>query len=196
MLSLFRDDFWIELMPHDFDDQRTLNVELVSLAQERSIPLLATNDAHFPYKEWAKTQRVAKIMGENSDFEQVAKDVEAGKASYLAELTPTLYLAHEEEMRLWFEKHHPKISVDVVDEAIANTSLFVQRTVPFLLDKTNKLPKVTGSADESRQILQSWIDEGLKRLRDEYPAEHWEKWPYDVYVGRADSEWEILTARV
>ena len=27
-----------------------------------------------------------------------------------AELTPTLYLAHEEEMYLWFQKHHPELS--------------------------------------------------------------------------------------
>ena len=195
MLSLFGDDFWIELMPHDFDDQRVLNTELIEIAQERSVPLLATNDAHFPYKEWAETQRVAKIMGEQSDFEKVAKELKAGKANYLGELTPTLYLAHEEEMRLWFEKYHPTISGDVVDEAIGNTALFIQRTVPFLLDKTNKLPKVSESPAESAAILQTWMAEGFKRLREEYPAEHWDKWPYEDYVERADSEWKILSSK-
>ena len=63
MLNIFGDDFWIELMPHDFDEQRTLNRNLIAIAQERSIPLIATNDAHFPYKDWAETQRIAKIMG-------------------------------------------------------------------------------------------------------------------------------------
>jgi DNA polymerase-3 subunit alpha len=195
MLNLFGDDFWVELMPHDFDDQRTLNVELVSIAQERSIPLLATNDAHFPIRELAETQRIAKIMGENSSLKQVAKDIECGKAGYLAELTPTLYLAHEEEMRLWFEKHHPRISLGVVDEAIANTTVFVQRTSPFLLDRSNKLPKVSESPQESATTLQTWISEGLKRLREEYPPEHWEKWSYDLYVERANSEWEMLLAK-
>src|SRR5438552_353137 len=32
MLKLFGDDFWVEIQPHDFDDQRTLNIELVRLA--------------------------------------------------------------------------------------------------------------------------------------------------------------------
>jgi DNA polymerase-3 subunit alpha len=62
MLSIFGEDFWIEIMPHDFHDQRTLNLELVNIAMERSIPLLATNDAHFPKKEWAETQRSPRCV--------------------------------------------------------------------------------------------------------------------------------------
>jgi len=164
MRKIFGDDLWIEIMPHDFDGQRVLNLELVKLAQEYGIPLIATNDAHFPYKEWATTHKIAKLCGSNSSFEKAKTDAANGKAEYLAELNPTLYLAHEEEMRHWFTEAHPDIAESVISESIANTHLFVQKTTPFLLDKTDKLPKVSSSRRESENILRQWIAEGMERI--------------------------------
>jgi DNA polymerase-3 subunit alpha len=197
MLSLFGDDFWIEIMPHDFDDQRTLNVELIRLAQERGIPIIATNDAHFPYKDWAETQRVAKMMGHNASFKSIKEEEEKGKKhDYLSDLTPTLYLAHEEEMHFWFEKFHPQIAQPIVDEAISNTIEFCRRLSPFMLDKTDKLPRVPlpeGQTSEGR--LQEWIDEGLERIKREYPESHWEKYPWQDYLDRVDREYKILRSK-
>jgi DNA polymerase-3 subunit alpha len=195
MLGIFGDDFWIEIMPHDFDDQRTLNLELVRIANERSIPLIATNDAHFPVKEWAETQRIAKIMGVRKTLAKVAKDVECGKADYLAELTPTLYLAHEEEMYLWFQKHHPDLSYDLVHEAMENTGALVSELVPFMLDQTAKLPEIPDLKKTTEDTLREWIDEGLQRLQEEYPDDHWGAWPYEVYVERVESEFVILQSK-
>jgi DNA polymerase-3 subunit alpha len=189
MRNLFGEDFWIEIMPHDFDDQRTLNLDLISIAQEHGIGLIATNDAHFPYKEWAETQRMAKIMGEQKTLEKVAKDVEAGKADYLAELTPTLYLAHEEEMRLWFEKHHPQIPPKVVDESIANTVLFTQGLTPFMLNQDLKLPKVTESPSHSEKILREWIEEGLGKIAARGVQD------FSEYEKRVESEFAILKSK-
>lgn len=161
MRKLFGDDFWIEIMPHDFDGQRLLNIENISIAKEFGVGVVATNDAHFPYKEWAETHRIAKMMGAQSSFEKARSDVERGKADYLSELNPTLYLAHEEEMRLWFEKFHPQIAQPLVDEAIANTLLVQQSMSLMYLDKNNKLPKVTDSPDQAEKILRVWIEEGF-----------------------------------
>ena len=77
--GIFGDDFWIEIMPHDFDEQRVLNETLVGIATETSIPLLATNDAHFPFKEWAETQRIAKLIGSGSSFLKAQKEKDDGK---------------------------------------------------------------------------------------------------------------------
>lgn len=195
MLNLFGEDFWLEIMPHAFDQQVKLNQEIVKIAQTRSIPLLATNDAHFPYKEWGETHRVAKILGSGSSFSKVEKDLENGKASYLADLNPTLYLAHEEEMRSWFQRNHPAIPENLVDESIKNTELFTQRITPFLLDKTDKLPKVSETPQEAEAILRAWIEEGLQRIFDKYPEDHWDSWPKQVYRERIESEWKILKSK-
>ena len=194
MLNIFGDDFWIEVMPHDFEDQRFVNQILADVAVERSIPLLATNDAHFPIAEWAETQRVAKLCGVASSFQKAEKDKEKGKAEYLAELHPTLFIASEAQMRQWFTDHHPMLPVPMWEEAVANTQEFTSRITPFLLDRTDKLPKV--SEDESpEKILTRWIEQGWQRLLDTYPASHWQRWPYQLYIDRIAHEWEILRSK-
>ena len=195
MLSLFGDDFFIEIMPHDFEDQIALNPILVEVAYERSIPLIATNDTHFPFKEWAETHRVAKLCGSASSFKKAEKDKEKGKADYLADLNPHLYLASETEMSQWFAEYHPKLDTEVVDEAMSNTQLFTQRFVPFMLDRSEKLPKVVSGEKSTRKILWGWVVDGWKRLQAEYPESHWEKWPQSLYQERIEHEWQILKSK-
>lgn len=195
MKRIFGDDFWLEIMPHDFDQQRELNVEIVGLAMEHSIPLIATNDAHFPYPEWADTHRIAKILGSGSCFSKVEKDIAQGKADYLAELNPTLYICSEQEMYDWFQRFHPQISKTHVDESIQNTQEFVSRINPFMLDKTDKLPKVTEDKDEAEKILRDWIEQGLERIFAEYPQSHWETWSKQSYRDRIETEWAVLKSK-
>jgi len=189
MLTVFGDDFWIEIMPHDFNDQRLLNDSLVAVANDRSIPLIATNDAHFPYQEWADTHVVARLMGTRSSFQKAERDRAEGKATYLADLYPTLYLCGEADMRRWFADHHPRIGEAVVSEAIANTELFVERMEPFVLSKEEKLPKISASPSETERILRGWIEEGLGKIAARGVLD------FSVYEGRVEHEWEVLKAK-
>lgn len=195
MNSIFGDDFWLEIMPHDFEQQIILNKELVTIGEERGIGVIATNDAHFPFQEWAETHKIAKMCGASTSFSKLEKDKEKGKAGYLAELNPTLYLCSEEEMMQWFEKNHPDISRNKIQESLDNTELFVRRTTPFLLDKSPKLPKVVDDDQTPEQILREWIDEGMENILAEYPESHWEKWPKETYYERIEMEWEILSSK-
>lgn len=195
MQYIFGDDFWLEIQPHDFDDQRTVNIEKVRYSKSHGIPTVACNDAHFPYADWADTHRIAKMMGVNSCFSKVEKDIENGKADYLAELNPRLYLASEQEMRDWFGECHPDLSDADVNDAIHGTGNLVSTINPFMLDKTDKLPKVTENKEDAEKTLRKWIDEGLERIFEEYPESHWEKWPKQVYRDRVESEWAILKSK-
>lgn len=197
MQKIFGDDLWIEIMPHDFDQQRTLNIELVSIAKDYGVPLIATNDAHFPYKEWADTHRIAKMMGSSKSFEGVKKDQEKGKADYLADLNPTLYLCTADDMKGWFWSNHPDLDKHAVREAMDNTWKFVQTIKPFMLNKSLKLPKVTESVAHSEKILEDWIEEGLtKQIRlwrfvDRVPADEIQD-RIVKYRERIAYEWKIL----
>src|SRR5206468_1556395 len=42
------------------------------------------------------------------------------------------------------------------------------------------------------KILAVWIDEGLGRLKREYPEDHWDRWDYTDYMARVVDEWNIL----
>jgi DNA polymerase-3 subunit alpha len=45
--ALFKDRFYLELQRHGIGDQDRVNAELVKMAADLSLPLLATNDAHY-----------------------------------------------------------------------------------------------------------------------------------------------------
>jgi DNA polymerase III subunit alpha len=193
MKNRFGADFYIEIMPHDFDDQRILNIELCRIASEEGVPVVATNDAHFVKKDWAETQRVAKMMSTNLSFEKVAKMLEKGEQPpYMAELIPNLYLCTRAEMMKWFAEHHPDLDKWQWNAAITNTNVLAQSVTPFMLDKAIKMPKVTATTNDSEKLLQQWIGEGLSRLEKEYPREHWDKWAWDTYKERIEFEWTIL----
>ena len=198
--SVFGDRLWVEIMPHDFDEQRTLNLALIGIANERGIPVIATNDAHFPYKEWSETQQVARILGSRMTWAKVEKDKEkreeaGGYEHYLWKNYPTLYLAHEEEMRLWFDRSHAEIPERVIDEAIENTVLMADTMKWYAIDKSFKLPHIPDLKKSSEETLREWIEEGLTRLDETYPPEHWDQWPYAVYLDRVDSEFAVLESK-
>jgi len=197
MTSIFGEDFWLEIMPHDFEQQKILNLEIAGISKERGIGVIATNDAHFPFKEWAETHRIAKMCGAATSFARVEEDREKGKPVYLAELNPTLYLSSEVEMFDWFRENHPGLSESFVQESLDNTGLFVRKATPFLLDKSPKLPKVIDDGEKitAEQILREWINDGLEKILTNYPESHWEKWPKEVYLKRIAMEWEILASK-
>jgi DNA polymerase-3 subunit alpha len=165
MKKIFGDDLWIEIMPHDFPEQRMVNIEIANLATQHSIPIIATTDAHFPYKDWAETQQIAKLMSTKSSFQKEVKRSEENEdAEGFAALIPTAYLMSEKECRALFAQAHPNLPERIVDEAIKNTHELARSTQPFMLDKSDKLPKVSNSPEESEKILRGWCEEGLERI--------------------------------
>lgn len=194
MKNRYGDDFYLEVMPHDFDDQRMLNIAISMIADEESIPLVATNDSHFVIKEWADTQRIAKMMSVNLSFSKVEKMLENGEEPpYMSELIPNLFLCSRQDMNEWFITHHPDMTVKAWAGAIKNTLVLSQSIVPFMLDRTIKLPKVTETKEEANAILNDWIQDGLEYIYKTYPEEHWDKWPKSTYDERLDFEWNILS---
>jgi DNA polymerase-3 subunit alpha len=193
MKTRFKDDFYLEIMPHDFDEQRMLNIEIARLANEFSVPLIATNDTHFVYPEWAETQRVAKMMASKLTFAKIEEMRSKGQeVPYLADLYPNLYLSSAQEMQHWFDIYHPDLDDRIYEYAIANTGGLAQTIKPFLLDRTDKLPKVTERPEDADRLLVKWVYEGMDRLRNEYPEDHWKKWDEVEYAKRIQFEWDIL----
>ncbi len=54
--GMFGEDFYIELQDHGIEEQRRILPDLVRLARELSIKLIATNDVHYVAKEDAEAQ--------------------------------------------------------------------------------------------------------------------------------------------
>src|SRR5690606_20933794 len=62
-LSIFGDDFFIELQDHGLEEQRRLNRVLKELAQRYGIGMVATNDGHYVRKEDAHAHDVLLAIG-------------------------------------------------------------------------------------------------------------------------------------
>lgn len=155
MRSIVGDRFSFEIMPHDFDDQRTVNIATIRVANEFGIPIAATGDAHYPYVEWASTQDTLLMLSTNQSNEKRRKLLEKKKEaeesdsgedikiySMLKE-NPTLYLMSEHDMMLSFARFHPDLPTSITDAAIDHTGEIISGFTPFMLDRGIKMPKLT-----------------------------------------------------
>ncbi len=101
--EIFGDDFYLEIMRHGIGDQKRIDEEAIKLSLETGIKIIATNDTHYPFKEWAEAQEVYMCIAMNKEF----KDPNRLKHS-----VHEFYLKTKEEMMRNYAD---------IPEAIANT---------------------------------------------------------------------------
>ncbi len=61
-------DFYIEIQDHGMADQRQILPDLVRLAKECSLPLVATNDCHYLHRDEAQTQAILMCIQTNTNI--------------------------------------------------------------------------------------------------------------------------------
>ncbi len=142
--ALFGNDhFYIELQDHGLAEQKRINPQLLRLANELSLPLVCTNDAHYPTREDAELQRVLLCV-------QTATTLDAPSA--MAFETDEFYLKSEDEMRALFP-HIPS--------AFDNTALIAERCqFDFTFGET-KLPAFDAPGGDSVAYFRRLCEEGL-----------------------------------
>ncbi len=139
------DHFYIELQDHGLEEQKRLNPQLLRLANELNLPLVCTNDAHYPTREDAEVQRVLLCI-------QTATTLDA--PSSMAFPNDEFYLKSEDEMRALF----PQIS-----SAFDNTVRIAERCqFDFSFGQT-KLPVFHAPDGDSNAYFRSLCEEGLMR---------------------------------
>jgi DNA polymerase-3 subunit alpha len=205
--KIYGNDLFLEIQPHDIALQCEYNIAIVRMAREHSLPIVATGDVHYPYEGWGTTQQIAKMIATQTSFKKLEDDAKRkaeGKfrrdddadtaaaerrrqgEDVFTRRIDTAYLMSADEMRESFTKWHPHLDEQVVSEALSNTSLVASRCIPFLIDKSVKVPKVTSGPDEAEKILRKWIDEGLaKRFSDQpVPQEYRDRIDFELSVIR------------
>ena len=94
MQALFgKDRYYIEIMDHGLTDERMVLPRLRRLAQETGIPLVATNDCHYLYREDAAAQEVLMCI-------QTGKTLQDENRMRME--TQEMYVKSEAEMRQLF----------------------------------------------------------------------------------------------
>lgn len=177
MVSIFGDDFYIEVQPYAITDegaQEKVNVQSIILAKKLGIKLILTSDSHRGRKEdfdtYMKMHEIAK-----HDF----MDIEA---TYKERYMPT-----EKEIKKRFYKMHVKDFGEKETKALANEMIrnleeIENKVSDDILDNLEqRLPQFDENYD-SRKLLKKNIKEGLKERG---------KWCKE-YIDRVKKELEVI----
>ncbi|MEQ9549157.1 MAG: DNA polymerase III subunit alpha [Coleofasciculus sp. G3-WIS-01] len=106
--EVFGDDYYLEIQDHGSIEDRIVNVEIVEIARELEIKIVATNDSHFISCYDVEAHDALLCM-------QTSKLIAEDKRM---RYSGTEYLKSAEEMAQLFRDHLP---FGVIQEAIANT---------------------------------------------------------------------------
>ena len=143
-----RDGYYAELHDHGIPAQHKVNRELIPLARDLGIPLLAANDLHYTRKADAQAHEVLLCIQTNATL--------ADPKRFRFE-TEEFYLKSPLQMRALF---------DEVPEACDNTLLVAERCEVELEFGNNKLPRFDVPEGHT---LESWLRHEVERgARERY----------------------------
>ena len=145
-----KDHFYIELQNHGLRDQIELLPELVRLAKDCGLPMVATNDCHYLRREHAETQAVLMCIQTNT----VITD---GRP--IGFETDEFYYKTTDEMRMLFGKY---------EGAIENTQTIADRChFEFHFDVPNLPSYPTPKGMSATEYLRTLTEEGFLRRKQD-----------------------------
>ncbi|WP_282568712.1 DNA polymerase III subunit alpha [Arthrobacter sp. Helios] len=153
--SDFRDifgteNFFCELMDHGLDIERSVQADLIKLARELNLPLVATNDLHYTHAEDAKAHAALLCVQSGSTL------ADPKRFKFDAD---EFYLKSPAEMRAVFRDY---------PEACDNTLLIAERCDVEFNTKANYMPRFPTPEGENEE---SWfVKEVEKGLQFRYPG--------------------------
>ena len=166
--DIFGDEnFFLELQDHGYKDQQTVNAALLNMHEKYGIPLVATNDVHYTYKEDAEPHDILLCI-------QTGKKLsDENRMRYTG---GQFYLKSEAEMRTLFP---------YAREALENTEKIARRCNVEIEFGVTRLPRF-----DVPEGYDSWTY--LNKLCDDGMAE---RYPEDDGTLRDRLDFELNTIR-
>ena len=125
--DVFGEDYYLEIQDHGSPEDRIVNVEIVKIARELGIKIVATNDSHY-------------ISCYDVEAHDALLCIQTGKLiieDNRMRYSGTEYLKSAEEMKQLFRDHLPD---DVIEEAIANTVEVADKIEPYNILGEPRIP--------------------------------------------------------
>jgi DNA polymerase III subunit alpha len=116
--KVFGEDFYLEIQDHGSREDRIVNVEIVRIARELDIKIIATNDSHFISCQDVEAHDALLCIQTNTLISEDKRMRYSG----------TEYLKSAAEMAQLFRDHLPE---EVITEAIANTLEVADKIQPY-----------------------------------------------------------------
>jgi DNA polymerase-3 subunit alpha len=159
-------NFFVELMDHDLDIEKRVKEDLLKIAKELNLPLLATNDLHYTFAQDATAHEALLCVQSGSTLADPKRFKFDGDQFYLKSAT---------EMRTLF-KDFP--------EACDNTLLIAERCDVTLREGENLLPKFPVPEGETED---SWLikeaEAGLAKIfNGNVPVQYQERLKFELDV--------------
>jgi len=143
------DNYFVEIMDHGIDIEKRVREDLLKLAKELGLPLLATNDLHYTYANDAKHHAALLCVQTGSTL----ADPKRFKLD-----SEEFYLKDAATMRRIFKD---------LEDACDNTLLIAERCNTTLRENENLLPKFPVPSGETED---SWlVKESERGLQERFP---------------------------
>ena len=169
-----KENFYLELQDHGIPEQREVNEELVKIARELSLPLVATNDVHYLRKLDAEHQAVMMCI-------QTSSTLADGKP--IGFETEEFYFKSNAEMEKLFA---------FCPEAIANTQKIADACSFDFTFGNLYLPKIAACGDRSPAVLlREYALSGLEqKIAKGYIT--FDTYTKQDYIARAEYELSVI----
>ena len=171
--DVFGEDYYLEIQDHGSQQDRIVNVEIVKIAKELNIKVIATNDSHF-------------ISCYDVEAHDALLCIQTGKKIFednRMRYSGTEYLKSAEEMKQLFRDHLP---TEIIEEAINNTLEVADKIEPYnILGE----PRIPHFPIPSGHTADTYVEEVawqglLKKLnckhRQEVPLSYKERLEYEL----------------
>ncbi|MCH7484932.1 MAG: DNA polymerase III subunit alpha, partial [Chloroflexi bacterium] len=162
-------DYYIELQEHGIDEHKKLSVELLRLARETDLPVVATNDLHYVKPDDATYQDILLCIGTNATVQEEDRFKMAGDFGCYS-------LKSEDEMRALFPD---------LPEAIDNSWKIAEMCDLTLEFGRIRIPRAqVPQGRTSDEHLDDLCREGLRRRYPGEPEEAVRRLEYELDVIR------------
>ncbi len=165
--QVFGGDFYFELQRHPLPELEQMNTELIPLARELDIPLVATSDVHYIHREDSVPHDLLLCIGTNSTVHEQKRKQMGGDY---------FYLKSPEEMAELFSD---------IPEAIENTSVIAEKCNLKLEFGRLHLPEIEiPEGKTSLEYLEELCRQGLERYYPDAGQEILDRLNYELDVIR------------
>ena len=168
-----KDNFYIELQNHGFEEQKQILPDLVQLAKECDLPMVATNDCHYLRRRDSDTQAILMCI-------QMNKVITDGRP--IGFETDEFYYKDTDEMKLLFSKYEGAIENTVKIAERCNLEL---ENSGFILPKY-PVPNGKGAGEYLRSLVLSGLEKreknGTISYKNHSKNEYFERIDYELSV--------------
>lgn len=157
-------NYYLEIQNHDMVEEKEVLEGVLDISRELHIPIVATNDVHYTYKNDADMQRVLIAIQTNK--------VVGGEGS-LEFSNDEFYLKSGDEMAQAFSDY---------PEAVKNTSVIAEQCNFDFEFGVTKLPLFDVPCEDHGEFLKNECISGLKKIFGEIPENYMERLNYELSV--------------